>query len=121
MALPPMFLPDNDPSEAFSQAGYSPAELRRQLHNASTTLSIAEVSTSIEIRERALFFARGKLAGILGKLDHLMAMVAAERVLLAAGTPSAELSPITPITTNGARAVRTPTTAEGHATRVGHG
>jgi len=80
---------DSDP---FAQAGYSPAELRRALHNASSTLSIAEFPTSPEIRERWLLLTRRKLAGILGRLDHLIAMVGAERLLSQSPTD-------TPITT----------------------
>lgn len=84
---------DDDP---FAQPGYTPAELRRALHNASTTLSIAEVPGRSDIRERALLLARGKLAGVLGKLDHLIAMVDARRLL----SPSPTDTPITPITTS---------------------
>lgn len=87
-------------SDPFAQVGYSPAELRRALHNASITLSIAEIpGASAEVRGRGLFLARGKLAAILGRLDHAIAMVEAERLLSPSTTDTPITAPITSATT----------------------
>ena len=61
--------------ESFEFAGYSPAELRRRLREASVLLSAAETPT--REREQVLRRACGHLRGTIRKLERLIGEVAA--------------------------------------------